>query len=178
MLLCVVLFNSRQAPPAPATQPAASGSPAPKRPSLMNARAAQQQAEQQERLQVERDAVMARNAQAMTPELKSLMMKAKMQSRAPQYKKLFDSLQLDATTQTHLLDAIREREERIFDLQRKQRSEGMKGNKEFVRNADTEQLVTDKLFGLLVGDEKAAKIIELEAQMRGVAIKAASSLIE
>ncbi|MHB1079674.1 MAG: hypothetical protein ACYC67_09735 [Prosthecobacter sp.] len=183
LVLAVLLlgFFLHQPPSAeaPAARPApvSSSSPSDKRPSLMASRMAQQAEEQRQRREG-MDEVMAKNAQAMTPRLKELLMNRLMEVRTPRYKQLFDSLQVDSATQADLLKAIRDREERLFDLHRKQRAAGMQGIKEFGADYQIERMLTDKLFGLLVGDEKAAEIIQLEAEMLGTAQKVASSLTD
>lgn len=178
LLLGFFLHQSPQAE-APAAKPApvSSSPPGAKRPSLMASRTAQQAEEQRQRREG-MDEVMAKNARAMTPRLKELLMNRLMEVRTPRYKQLFDSLQVDAATQADLLKAIRDREERLFDLHRKQRAAGMQGIKEFGADYQIERMLTDKLFGLLVGDEKAAEIIQLEAEMLGTAQKVASSLTD
>lgn len=181
LLLGLLLLQPPQARP-PAAPPAGSGSSAEaaRRPSLMaarNAQKAQQQQQQQER-RAGMDDVMAQNARAMNPKLKKLMLDVLMQERTPRYQRLFDSMQLDSATQADLLKAIRDREERLFEAHRRQRAAGMKGIKEFGVDYQTERVLTEKLFGLMVGEEKAAQILQLEAEMLGTAQKTAAALTD
>lgn len=181
LLLGLLLLQPPQARP-PAAPPAGSGSSAEaaRRPSLMAARNAQkaQQLQQQQERRAGMDDVMAQNARAMNPKLKKLMLDVLMQERTPRYQRLFDSMQLDSATQADLLKAIRDREERLFEAHRQQRAAGMKGIKEFGVDYQTERVLTEKLFGLMVGEEKAAQILQLEAEMLGTAQKTAAALTD
>lgn len=113
----------------------------------------------------ESDAVTAKVADVMTPELRKLLIESRMRKREPKYRALFTSWQLDESACGEVLKIIRERDTQLREVLQKRNRDGAVGAEEFLTNRAVEKQLSETLLTSLLGEKRFRELSLLESQM-------------
>lgn len=113
------------------------------------------------------EASLARLAKATTPEIRKQLVDARMRRFAKSHADLFESWNLEAETTEEMLRIVREREERLGNIQQKRNESGSINAKEYLQNREIEYKMAEIQLANLLGEDRYRQLSKAEAEESG-----------